>query len=277
MDKGQLAIKIILYLLLIIFSLWTLFPIVWISITSLTPEHDLYSLPLKIIPENITTTNYFEINNYIPYFRYFLNSLMVAITSGVLSVVASFLGGYSLARFSFKGKDAIKLILLITQMFSILLLIVPLMVLFRKLLLTDSLLSLIFTYATLSIPFGTILFEGLFLGVSPSIEECAMIDGCSRLGVLMRVTFPLMVPGVAACFSFAFIWAWSDIFAGIMFLSSEEKFTLPIGLFMLIGKYEIRWGALSAGIVISLIPVLIMFYFAQKYIISGLTAGAVKE
>jgi len=267
---------IILFFLLILFTVWTLFPIIWIFITSFKPESELFRLPLKILPEKITLVNYFEINKYIPYFRFFFNSLIVSTSAAVLSVFSSMLSGYSLARFFFKGKNTIKFSLLITQMFPVLLLIVPLMILLRKLHLIDNLFSLIFIYTAFTIPFGTILFEGLFLGIPAEIEECAMVDGCSRFGALMRITVPIMIPGVAACFSFAFIGAWSELFAGIMFLNSQEKFTLPIGLFMLIGKYEVLWGALSAGIVMSMIPILIMFFYAQKYIVSGLTAGAVK-
>jgi multiple sugar transport system permease protein len=276
-NNRKKASSILILFMMVIFSLLILFPIYWVVKTSITPETEMYKLPLNILPTNITIFNYIEINQYITFFRFFINSVFVSLSSSVLSVLSAMLAGYSLARFFFKGKQAIKLSVIITQMFPVILLIIPLLIIYRRFHLVDNLFALIFTYTTLTLPFGIILFEGLFLGIPVEIEECARIDGCSYLGALFRVTAPAMAPGIAACFAFAFVGSWSEMFAGIMFLNTEKNFTLPIGLFMLIGKYEVQWGALSAGIVISLIPALIMFFYSQKYMVSGLTAGAVKS
>ncbi|MFC1726183.1 carbohydrate ABC transporter permease, partial [candidate division KSB1 bacterium] len=174
-------------------------------------------------------------------------------------LLVSVFSGYSLSRFNFKGKGTVFGVFLLTQMFPVVLLIAPLFVIFSKLQLIDSLYSLVLVYTVFNIPFSSFLMRGFFDNVPKEIEEYAMIDGCSRVASIFRVVLPVMLPGLIATFIFSFISAWNELIFGVVFLNSESVKTLPVGLNFFIQKYDVSWGMMSAGAVVSLIPVFILF------------------
>lgn len=202
--------------------------------------------------------------------------MIVSLLCALLTSIFAIFGGYSLARFKFKGKKITLFLFLSTQMVPVVVIVIPLFLIFTKMGLYDSLAGLTIIYVVLNIPFCTLMIRGFFERIPESLEESAMIDGCTRFKALIKIILPVMLPGIVATFVFAFIGAWNDLFFSIMFINTESIKTLPVGINTFIGKYEIDWGAMTAATTLSLLPVFIMFAAIQKYLVQGLTSGAVK-
>ncbi len=258
------------------FFLFAVFPVYWMVATSLTPEKELFVWPLRYFPSAPTLEHYAAafLRTDIP--RFFTNSLTVASLASACTLTVAVLGGYALARYRFRGRKATLLVFLATQMMPVVVLIVPLFIIFRMLGLLNTLYSLMIVYTVLNIPFCTLMMQGFFAGVPSELEEAAMVDGCNRMGAILRVAVPLTRPGLIATFLFAFIGAWNELLFAVMFLNSESTFTLPVGLYNFISKYDIHWGRMMAGATLALLPALAVFAFVQRYMVRGLALGAVK-
>jgi len=270
------APELVRRLILLVFLLFTLLPFYWMFVTSVKTRQEIYGGGITLWPEQFTWANYADTLRTSSFPQYFLNSLTVTIISSVLVLIVSVMGGYSLSRYRFKGKKLVLVTFLATQMIPIMVLIVPLFILFSNIGAINHLSSLIMTYTVMNIPFCLITMSSFFQRIPVSLEEAAMIDGCSKPQAMMRVILPVMLPGIVAVFVFAFTGAWNELFFGVMFTNGETAKTIPVGLSAFVQKFDINWGQMSAGGIMSLIPVVIMFAVVQKYIISGLTQGAVK-
>ncbi|WP_349672454.1 carbohydrate ABC transporter permease [Lacrimispora sp.] len=261
---------------LVVLFIITIFPLYWTIVTSLKPENQIMKLPLKYWPSPITFDNYKYIWNNMGFDVYFWNSVMVTVISTVVCTVVSLFGGYAIARYPYKGKKLTYLILLVSQMFPGVVLMIPLFEIFKNMGIVNSPYSLILTYTTVRIPFCMIMISGFVAGVSPALEEAAQIDGCSVLGAITKIVVPTIAPGLVAAGAFAFVSSWNEYVYAFCFLSSERYFTLPIGLKLMKGEFSVAYGSLAAGCVMALIPVILLFAYIQKYLVSGLSAGAVK-
>jgi multiple sugar transport system permease protein len=185
--------------------------------------------------------------------------------------------GYALSRIRAKKfKNSTLLGMYFTQMVPPFILMAPLFVMLSKFAMTDKLSTMFILYVTMVIAFSTIMSKSFFDRIPISLEEAAVIDGCNTFQALFKVVFPLTKPGLAAIFSFAFVNIWNELFLATMFIFSDNKMTIPVALYSFVSKAGISWGVLSAGLVVSLLPTMIVFAFAQKYIIAGLTEGAIK-
>ncbi|WP_235947766.1 carbohydrate ABC transporter permease [Paenibacillus glycinis] len=264
------------FVVLLLFLLGTLLPFYWMFVTSLKSRLEIYGAKLTFWPKDLTWDNYATTFQASSFPKYFANSFIVSISSGLLVLAVSILGGYALARYRFRGKGVIMLLFLATQMVPVMVMLVPLFIVFGKFELLDTLTALIITYTALNIPFCLITISGFFQRVPVALEEAAMIDGCGRLATVVRIILPIMLPGIVATFVFAFTAAWNDLFFGVMFTTSEAVKTVPVGLNSFVQKFDINWGEMSAGGVLSLIPVAILFAFIQRFIVAGLSQGAVK-
>lgn len=276
MGKQNVIGRFFSFLGLTAFLVFVTFPIYRMLVTSITPEQELFDWPLRYIPTTTTLEHYAVtlLRSDIP--SYFANSLTVASVASACTLVVSVFGGYALARYRFRGKQPTVLLFLATQMMPIVVLIVPLFVVFRTLGLLNTLYSLMIVYTVLNIPFCTMMMQGFFSGIPAELEEAAMVDGCTRFGAIARVAVPLTRPGLIATFLFAFIGAWNELLFAVMFLNTDGMFTLPVGLYMFISKYDIHWGRMMAGATIALIPALAVFGFVQRYMVKGMSLGAVK-
>ncbi len=261
---------------LVVLFIITIFPLYWTIVTSLKPENQIMKLPLKYWPSPITFDNYKYIWNNMGFDVYFWNSVMVTVISTVVCTVVSLFGGYAIARYPYKGKKLTYLILLVSQMFPGVVLMIPLFEIFKNMGIVNSPYSIILTYTTVRIPFCMIMISGFVAGVSPALEEAAQIDGCSVLGAITKIVVPTIAPGLVAAGAFAFVSSWNEYVYAFCFLSSERYFTLPIGLKLMKGEFSVAYGSLAAGCVMALIPVILLFAYIQKYLVSGLSAGAVK-
>ncbi len=253
-------------------------PFVWVFLASFKTRAELYATPVVYLPRAFTLANYVDAwtSRLTPFSRFFANSLWVSSVTMVATTAISILAGYALARFRFVGRDVFLLVFLATQMFPAVLLIAPLLAQWHALGLIDTYQALIYSNFSFTVPFTVWMLVGYFESIPRELEESAMIDGCGRFGSLLRIVLPLAAPGVAATAIFAFVSSWSELLFAITFTSQTEMRTLSAGLLYMVGQYEIQWGQLSAGVVISTVPVAVLFTFLQRHLIRGLTAGALK-
>ena len=261
---------------LILLFLLIMFPLYWTVVTSFKEESSMLQLPIKYWPSPFTFDNYKYIWENMGFDHYFFNSVFVTGVSTIACTLISIFGGYAIARYKFKGKGASYLVLLVSQMFPGVVLMIPLFVIFRNMGIVNSPYSLILTYATVRIPFCMIMMSGFVAGVSPALEEAAQIDGCSILQSIFKIVVPTIAPGIVAAGAFSFVSSWNEYVYAFTFLSKEKFFTLPIGLRLMQGEFTVAYGCLAAGCVMALIPVLLLFAYIQKYLVSGLSSGAVK-
>jgi ABC-type glycerol-3-phosphate transport system permease component len=259
-------------------TLFAMLPFVWVFLASFKTRAELYATPIVYLPASLSAANYVEAwtSKLTPFSRFFANSLWVSSVTMVATTLVSILAGYALARFRFAGRQTFLLIFLATQMFPAVLLIAPLLSQWYALGLIDTYQALIYSNFSFTVPFTVWMLVGYFESIPLELEESAMLDGCNRFGALCRVVLPLAAPGVAATAIFAFVASWSELLFAITFTSQTEMRTLSAGLLFMVGQYEIQWGQLSAGVIISTVPVAILFTYLQRHLIQGLSAGAVK-
>lgn len=270
-------LSVLRFLILLVFLVAVLAPIYWLLITSFKTNAEINSMTVTYWPQNFTVENYRNLFQATHFADYLKNSLIVTFASSIIVLLFSISGGYALARYKFRGKSVVLVAFLVSQMIPTILLFIPMFLIFGRLRLTNTLQSLIILYTVFNTPFCLITLRGFFERIPVSLEEAAWVDGCTKLQALRKVILPVLFPGVIATFVFAFTGAWNELLAGIMFINSETLKTLPVGINSFIGKYTIDWGQMSAACMIALIPTVIFFSIVQKYVIQGMTQGAVKE
>lgn len=260
-----------------LFLVITLFPFVWMLLTSLKgTQGEIYAFPVKYLPEPVSFVNYANMLWKGSFGRYMVNSFVVSASAAISSVFIAILAGYVISRFRFRFKSVLLLFFLITQMIPMFIMLAPLYQMLSKAKALNDLRTLTVLYTNMMIPFSVVTLTGFLDGVPKSLEEAAWIDGCGYLKALFKVIVPVIMPGITATFIFAFINSWNELFMAVMFIDVEKFKTIPVGLNALILKYDIKWGEMAAGTIMSLVPTICLFSFAQKYMIEGLTAGSVK-
>ncbi|MEU4492015.1 carbohydrate ABC transporter permease [Streptomyces sp. NBC_00210] len=260
-------------------SLWlavTVFPLYWITITSLKRPGDIFTFPIAYWPRNFSLENYAGLFGNAQFGVYLTNSLIVATAAGVVATAISMLSAYVLARFEFRSKSALLMAALITQMIPSFIALGPLYLMMTELKLVDNRLGLILVYVGVCIPFCTVMLRGFFANIPDALEEAAMIDGLSRFGALFRVLLPVMKPGIIAAFIFNFVNCWNELFLSVTLMNSDDNKTVPTALNGFISSFNIDWGSMSAAAVLTIVPTMVLFAFASRHIVQGLTSGAVK-
>jgi len=263
------------YLPIILILLFAIGPYVWTGISSITLEKELYRPDFRFFPEAPTIENYVRLFTKLNFAANMIDSLIIAIATAVVGLLITVPASYSFSRFNFKGKKILLMQFLVINMFPIMLLIIPLFIMMKVLHLMDTYFALIIAYSTFTIPFSVWMMTSFFNAIPTELDKAAQIDGCTRIGAMIRVVLPVVMPGVLSTGIYIFITAWNEyLYAAILTNSSVR--TIPIALQNMIGEYQIEWGLLTAGGVLSALPVIILFFFIQKQLISGMTAGAVK-
>jgi multiple sugar transport system permease protein len=265
-----------LYTAIAAYLLFALFPIYWTLKISVTPQSLLYSEGITLWPSSTTFDNFVTVLRASDFPRYFLNSVIVSLATAALVTLVASLAGYAMSRFVFRAKATLAIILLLTQTFPLVMVIPPMYRIMGQIGLTNSLVGLIIIYTAFNTAFATFLMQSFFDGIPKDLEEAAMIDGCTRAQALRRVIIPLTLPGMGATLGFVFTAAWSELLFALMLISSEDQKTFAVGLLTFIGKFAVDWGQMMAASVLALIPVCLFFAFLQRYLVTGLTAGAVK-
>ena len=262
--------------LLFIYLIMAVVPLYWIIITSLKEPTEVYTWPIRYWPTHISFSGYRFLFKFANFAQFFRNSLFTSITASFFAMVFSTLSGYILARYKFKYKKTLIVLLFFAQMIPTYLLMIPQYKMFSDIGLIDNLWALVIIYVNVSVSFSTIMARGFFSRIPKNLEEAAMIDGTSRIGAIFKITIPLSLPGIAAIFSFSFVNTWNELFTAALFINSSEKMTVPVALNSFVSKAGIQWNVMGAGLVVALLPTIVVFAFAQKYIIAGLTKGALK-
>lgn len=260
-------------------TLWlliTVFPLYWIFVSSLKAPADIAAYPVEYIPSRPTLENYVSLFSKSDFGQNMLSSLVVATVAGLAATAIATLSAYVLSRFQFRARGLVVMAFLVTQMIPAFIALGPLYQLMVALDLVDNRGGLMLVYVAVCIPFSTIMLKGFFDNVPDDLDEAAMIDGCSRLTALVRIILPVMLPGLAATFIFNFVNSWNELFLSVTLIHSSDKRTIPTALNGFITSFNIEWGPLSAAAVLTVIPTMILFGIASKWIVAGLTAGATK-
>ncbi|MDF2887714.1 MAG: ycjP 7 [Lacrimispora sp.] len=255
-----------------------LFPLFWIFITSLKTEKEIFQIPPTFYPHVLNTKSYAAQvgNGDFNMFRSFANSLIIATGAMTIAVILAVPASYAVARYRFKGRNGMLLCFLVTQMLPVSVLLTPMFIMFKGMHIYNTWLSAILSDATLGIPFSVLILKNYFASVPRELEEAAYIDGCSRFLAFIRILLPVAKPGVVVCAIFSFLYGWGDLAYGMTFILDQKKRPITAGIFNFMGQYGTKWSYLTAFAIVTIIPVALIFLFMQKYIISGMTSGAVK-
>jgi len=267
--------SILSYLLLAAFIVFLLFPFYWTFVTSIKTSAELYSQTVTYWPAMPSFESYKRLFSEYNFLKPMGNSLLVAALTTLISVTVSVLAAYSFSRYRFKGRKFLMSMFLTNNMFPTVLLLIPLYAIMRKIGILYTPASLILSYTTFTIPFSIWLLSGFLDDLPLSLEEAAMVDGANRAQAFLKIILPILMPGIVATGAYVFMTSWNEYTFAVMFTNQANR-TIPVALKNLIGQLGVEWGMLTAGGIITIIPVVIMFFFAQKRLISGLTAGAVK-
>ena len=265
------------YVLLFGYLFFLGFPLLWLLSAAFKSSAELNSLQVNLIPRDWHLANFHEALAKQGLLRSGFNSAVVAISTTVLVIVLSIPAAYALARFKGKLRTLGVGWILTSQVFPVILVIIPLFIILKNLSLVDSLPGLILVYTTYTMPFALWMLQGFVAGIPRELEEAGSIDGASRLQVLREIVFPLLMPGIVATAMFSFVSAWNEFFFALVLIQSPENYTLPITLKMFVGgDGKVALGHLAAGAVMAAIPSLVLFGFMQRKLAGGLLAGAVK-
>ncbi|MEI7990241.1 MAG: carbohydrate ABC transporter permease [Chloroflexota bacterium] len=272
--SSKIITRILIYTAVIIAVILSLAPIVYLLITSFKPAELTFSIPPVWI-FTPTLKNYTEVITGGEFTKYFINSLMTALITTLIALLFGSFAAYGFARFRFRGAFWLRMSVLIPQMLPPITIIVPLYVLFNSIKLTDTIFALVISYLTFTIPLSIWMMIGFFEDVPVELEESAMIDGCTRFGALLRISFPLAAPGLAATAILSFLYCWNEFLYAVI-LTGRDARTLPVTITSFMTNKAILWGRIAASGSLILIPVLIFALLAQRYLIRGLSKGAVK-
>jgi len=272
----SLAGKIGAYAVLIVFSLFAIWPVLQVVSISLRPGDRLLSKSLAIIPADATLDTYLKLFTKEPFLQWMWNSIIVSAAVTVIGAGLAATAGYAFSRYKFRGRNTAMIGLITTQMFPVTMLLLPLFILLIKVRAYDNYLGLIIAYAATALPFTIWQMKGFYDTIPISLEEAASIDGCSPLAIFWRIILPLASPARVINALFSFMTAWSEYLVAAVMIQDKSMFTLPLGLKMFQSNMEVAWGLYSAGAVIVSIPVVLLFLLLSRWLISGLTLGSVK-
>ncbi|MGO4336836.1 carbohydrate ABC transporter permease [Labrys sp. KB_33_2] len=264
------------YTLIGLFLAFALFPLFWLFKVSVTPNDLLYSEGVKLWPSRFSFDHYASVIRHTDFPLFFRNSVIISALTALFTTIVAAGAGYSFSRFVYKGKFWLVGLMLITQMFPLVMTIAPIFKLFQPLGLNNSLTGLVIIYTAYNVPFAAFLMQSFFDGIPKDLEEAAMIDGATRFGALRQIILPLTMPGIAATLGFVFTAAWSELLFALMLNTKDNVITFPVGLLNFVSKFAVDFGQMMAAGVLALIPVCIFFFLIQRYLVQGLTAGAVK-
>jgi ABC-type glycerol-3-phosphate transport system permease component len=261
---------------LLLMVLWTAIPFYWMIATSLKHDKEIYGYEATLIPEKPTLANYATVFRETPYMLYLRNSVVVAVGSTVLSMIIAVLAAYGIARLDFPGRAFLARGLVFTYLVPTSLLFIPMFAMMSAFRLTDSLYGLTIAYLGFDVPFCTWLLMGYFKSVPVELEEAARVDGCNRIGALVRIVLPMSLPALVVVTFFSFTHAWNEFLYAHVFTSTTSARTVTTGLVNFMSQDVFFWGPLMASTVMSALPPVLMFLVFQRWVVKGLTLGGVK-
>lgn len=276
MTRKRIVLTVLHRLAVLAYVAFALFPLFWLLKVSVTPTSLLYTEGIRIWPSRASLEHYAFVLTHSSFPTFFLNSTIVSGATAVIVTIVASLAGYAMSRFVFRGKYWIVGLLLLTQMFPLVMLIAPMFKMLSPLGLTNNLTGLVIVYVAFNVPFATFLMQSFFDGIPKDLEDAAMIDGATRFTAFRQIILPLTLPGIAATLGFVFTAAWSELLFALMLISGNQATTFPVGLLSFVSKFSVDFGQMMAAGVLALIPACLFFLLIQRYLVQGLTAGAVK-
>ena len=256
-------------------ALVIVFPFIWMLFTSFKPETQIAQYPPKLFPDTWTLENYVNVWSRIPFARLLLNSVILAGGVTAISLLLDAMAAYALSRLDFPGRDVIFIVILIALMLPFQVMFIPLFVIVHDLGMLDSYSGLIVPRATNA--FGIFMLRQFFMTLPRELDEAARIDGTSEWGIFWKIIVPLSGPALATLAIFHFMYNWNDFLWPLLITSSTEMRTLPAGLALFVGQHVVEYGVVMAGAVLTLLPLLVAFLFAQRYFIQGIAMSGIKE
>lgn len=270
-----IVLKVITHVVLIALCAFAIAPLGWAISSAFKTQTEILST-VNVIPQNPTLANFQFVLSQTAFPHWFLNSLIVSGSTTLLAIIIGSLAGYAMSRWRFRGRALFGNTLLVVQMFPGVMLAIPLYLLLSNYHLIDTLWALLVTYLTFALAFSVWMLKGFFDGIPREIEEAAMIDGASRLGILWRIILPLTGPGITTVAVYAFLMAWNEFFFAYVFLATNDKYTLMLGMYSFIQQFTTQWGNIMAAGTLTTLPVLVLFFLIQRVLTRGLVTGAVK-
>ncbi len=268
--------KTLLFIPLAVLALIILLPFLWTVSTSLKPLTEVNRYPPEWTSPSMSLKPYSDMFFYLPFSRYTLNSLIVASSATMLTLIVGSLAAFAFARFRFRGRKQFLLVLLLSQMLPGASVIIPLFQILKTAGLYDTHIGLILVHTAVLLPFVIWLLHGFFSGIPTEVEDAALIDGCSRLEALRRIILPLALPGLGATALFAFLGSWNEFFFALILTNSDATQTIPVGIGLFVGEFEDVWNQMSAAAVLFSIPPLILFMAMRRTFVRGIAAGALQ-
>lgn len=252
-------------------------PLLWMVVTSLKPQSELFRIPPTLIPDTITFEHYWRVLTETPFLLYFRNSMILSMTTTAVVVVIGTLGAYSLVRFTYPGRETLAGLVLFTYLLPSVVLIIPLYLLMVSLGLANTIASLVIAYTTFALPYALWLLRSFMAGIPEDLESAALVDGASRIGAFIDIILPQALPGIISTALFTFILSWNEYLYALVLVNSDSVRPLTTGVMnMLITSFNIEWSLLMAASVMMSIPLIVIFAFLQSYLTSGFGAGGVK-
>ena len=282
--RGDSPFKtILIHPTLILASIIAIYPVLRVVTISLRPNDTLLTTDLRLIPENATLDNYKEVlfgapekNRKSDFFLWIWNSISIVTVTSLISMILAAVSAYAFSRFKFPGRAAGLVFLLTTQMIPAGMLLLPLFIMLAQLKMINTALGLIIAYSVSSVPLTIWTLKGYYDTIPVDLEEAALIDGASRFTVFTKIILPLSTPALAIAFLFSFMGGWSEYLVARVVLQKNEIFTWPLGIFTYAQQFTVSWGQFSAASVLIAIPIMALFLYSSKWLISGLTLGSVK-
>lgn len=269
-SRGQRYLRyMLIYTLLVV----ALFPVFWIIVSSLKTPATIFTTPPQILPESPTLIHYERVVTG-PTATYFVNSVIVTIGSTITSVILSVMAGYGWAKFEFRGSLTTSTIVILSRIFPIVVILVPLFQILRTFGLINTHLGLVVSFYVYTLPLTSWMLKGFFENIPDNVLRAARIDGFSELQIFLRIVLPMVRPGIIATALFSVTIAWQELLFSITFLQDNALFTLPVGLLNLTNQFQIQWGLMMATSFVFMAPIAVLFVFSQKYFIRGITGGA---
>ena len=267
---------ILIYAVLIVACICSLYPILNILTISLRPSDAIFTTSLSIIPPNPTFDNFKQAFIQYDLLNWLFHSLIVSTFACVFSVMVSVTAGYAFSRFKFAGRKMGLSLILVTQMFPLAMTLLPLYLMIINLDMANSFFALSIIYVSTSIPFDIWMMKGFYDTIPKSLEESAYVDGASIFRSFYQIILPLAKPAVALTALFSFMGAWSEYIVASVIITEAGKLTLPVGLISMQGQFQTAWGIYSAGALVTAVPIMILFVCLSKYLVGGLTVGSIK-
>lgn len=268
----------LIYFILAILLAVLMLPVYWIVNTSLQSNANLMQMPVKWFPAEIDWSSYLAVLANMQFLTFYSNTLIVASGATVLCIIVAVLAGFGLSRYRFPGSNMMLLILLSTQMFPAVTLVIGMYAQFQAMQILNTLFVLVLAATTTALPFSVMLMKTFFDGISKELDEAAQIDGASKIRTLFGIVVPLSLPGIISIAIYTFLIAWDDFLFGLTLVSDLDKRTISPGLSLTyLGEFSYNWAGASAAAIVATLPLLILFMFLQRYMVEGLTAGGVKE